>query len=304
MLRGAKRGTPGQNYTMMPRVHKCEAFAALLALMSPLTCHGTTTIFVITPDRIVAGTDQLTRGASPEVKGVFRTDINKIQLINGRFIVACIGLEQSAAYSFPAWVEKIGNKLAPDASVTQFVGLIESEAARTFKLDMSIEQYMRSGALVKGQPFEDTLVEYIVAGYESGVPTVIRTYFQLDWHDKRLVGPERDVQFPDSGNNPNVGIQMNGVDGGIGEFNNVNSYAYKRFRSFSPTILDKLVSGREVTQAEAVSAIRILVSIQAEITPNQVGRGSRVVVLPMRGAVSVSSYPDGPSLHKQRTASH
>jgi len=269
-------------------------------LLSSPPCHGTTAIFVITPDGIVAGTDQLTKGASPEGKAVFRTDINKIQLINGRFIVASIGLEQSNAYSFPEWIKKIGNKLASDASVAQLVGLIESEAIQTFKGDMAIEYYMRSGALVKGQPLEDTLVEYIVAGYESRVPTIIRTYFQLDWHDKRLVGPERDVQFPVSGNNPNVGIQMNGVDGGIGEFTDVNSYAYKRFRSYSPTILDKFVSGRELTQEEAVSVIRVLVSIQAEITPKQVGRGARVVVVPIHGTGSVSSYSDGPSLPKHR----
>jgi hypothetical protein len=144
-------------------------------------------------------------------------------------------------------------------------------------------------------------VEYIVAGYENGVPTIIRTYFNLDWHDKRLVGPVRDVDFPGSGGNPNVGIKMNGVDGGIGEFTNVDSYAYKRFRSYFPTILDKFVSGRELAQEEAITLIRVLISIQAEVTPSQVGRDSRIVVLPMRGAGSVSSYPDVSALPKQTT---
>ena len=183
----------------------------------------------------------------PSGEIIFRKDISKIQLINGKFIVASVGVEQSNAYSFEDWITKVGNKLAPDASVTQFVGLIENEATKTFKDDMAIEKYMRSGALVNSQPLEDTLVEYIVAGYESGVPTIIRTYFNLDWHDKRLVGPVRDVDFPGSGGNPNVGIKMNGVDGGIGEFTNIDSYAYKRFRSYSPTILDKFISGRELT---------------------------------------------------------
>jgi len=157
---------------------------------------------------------------------------------------------------------------------------------------MAIEKYMRSGALVKSQPLEDTLVEYIVAGYESGMPTIIRTYFNLDWHDKRLVGPVRDVDFPASGNNPNFGIKMNGVNCGIQEFAEVNSYAYKRFHSSFPAILAKAASGHELTQEEAVTAIRVLISIQAEVTPSQVGKDSRIVVLPTRGTGSVSSYPD------------
>jgi hypothetical protein len=262
------------------------------ALLAGVICHGTTAIFVLTPTGIVAGTDQQTRGVSPSGEMAFRKDITKIQLINGKFIVASIGIERSNAYSFEEWITNVGNKLAPDASVTQFVGLIENEATKTFKDDMAIEKYMRSGALVKSQPFEDTLVEYIVASYQSGVPVIIRTYFNLDWHDKRLVGPVRDVDFPGSGGNPNVGVKMNGVDGGISEFTNVNSYAYKRFHSHFPAILSKLVSWQELTEKEAITLIRVLISIQAEVTPNQVGRDTRIVVLPMHGTGSVASYPD------------
>lgn len=251
--------------------------------------HGTTAIFVNTPTAIVAGTDRLT--ISPSEKQS-RTDISKIQLINGRFIVASVGIERSNAYNFETWISNVGNKLASDASVTQFVGLIEDEATKTFRDDMAIEKYMRSGALIKGQPFEDTLVEYIVAGYQGSVPTIIRTYFNLDWHDKRLIGPIRDVDFPGSGGNPNSGIKLNGVDGGIGEFTNINSYAYKRFRSYSPAILDRFIGGSELTQDEAITVIRTLVSIQAEITPSEVGNTTRIVVLPMRGTGSVAEYPE------------
>ena len=275
-----------------------EECALSFALFVGVGWHGTTAIFVITPTGIVAGTDQLTKGSSSSGKAVFRKDITKIQLINGKFIVASVGIERSNAYSFEDWITKVGNKLAPDASVTQFVGLIENEATKTFKDDMAIEKYMRSGALVKSQPFEDTLVEYIVAGYESGVPTIIRTYFNLDWHDKRLVGPVRDVDFPSSGGNPNFGIKMNGVNGGIQEFTEINSYAYKRFHSAFPAILAKVANGHDLTQEEAITVIRVLINIQAEVTPSQVGRDCRIVVLPMRGTASVSSYPDISALPK------
>jgi len=112
------------------------------ALFLGIGCHGTTAIFVITPTGIVAGTDELTRGASTSGKATFRKDITKIQLINGKFIVASVGVEQTNAYNFEDWIAKVGNKLAPDASVTQFVGLIENEATKTFKDDMAIEKYM------------------------------------------------------------------------------------------------------------------------------------------------------------------
>src|SRR5437879_3019462 len=219
-----------------------EECALSFALFVGVGWHGTTAIFVITPTGIVAGTDQLTKGSSSSGKAVFRKDITKIQLINGKFIVASVGIERSNAYSFEDWITKVGNKLAPDASVTQFVGLIENEATKTFKDDMAIEKYMRSGALVKSQPFEDTLVEYIVAGYESGVPTIIRTYFNLDWHDKRLVGPVRDVDFPAGGSNPTIGIKMKGVDGGLGELPSIHRYDYKRLLYDSRPILCKFPS--------------------------------------------------------------
>jgi hypothetical protein len=124
------------------------------SLFVGIGCHGTTAIFVITPTGIVAGTDQLTKGVSPSGEATFRKDISKIQLINGKFIVASVGVEQTNAYSFENWITSVGNKLTSDASVTQFVGLIENEATKTFKDDMAIEKYMRSGALIKSQPLE------------------------------------------------------------------------------------------------------------------------------------------------------
>jgi hypothetical protein len=77
----------------------------------------TTAVFVITPKRIVAGTDRLS--ISPAKDGTFtRKGIaNKAALLKGKFIVACIGLEsfkggpspkrQILLYDFPIWIKTI-----------------------------------------------------------------------------------------------------------------------------------------------------------------------------------------------------
>src|ERR1700720_3069411 len=81
-------------------------------------CYGTTAVFVITPQGMVAGADQLTTMVSSGGGILFKTsDIPKIELINERFIVATVGLTEInvqksegpvTAYSFRGWSRGVG----------------------------------------------------------------------------------------------------------------------------------------------------------------------------------------------------
>ena len=90
---------------------------------------GTTGVFVITPKRIVAGTDRLSISLAKNGTFTKKGTATKIALLKGRFIVACIGLEsfrggpspgrQVLLYDFPNWIKTIESQIAPDASTLQ-----------------------------------------------------------------------------------------------------------------------------------------------------------------------------------------
>jgi len=278
-----------------------------LFLLAASTCYGTTSIFVITPDGIVAGTDRLSREirANGPSKST-NTDVEKIELVKGRFIVSTIGINQltdasGIVYSFTDWIRHIENKVTAETSMTEFIGLVEDEATRTFRYKLAIESQMGRGSFVQSNTLQDTLVEFIVAGYEQGIATIFRVHLQLDWQNKRLIGPIKQANFPVAGQNPNVGLQLYGIFCGISEFSDIHSYAYQRFLSYAPGIMGKFTAQREVTNEEATTAIRVLIGIQAEVTPNQVGSSSRIVVLPVRGVPSVTDMLPLPRANSGQT---
>ena len=261
-------------------------------------CYATTAVFMISPQGIVAGTDQLTTEIS--TTGALKSrssDIPKLELVKQRFIVASIGVERMGrdsfvAYSFSDWIKALGDKLGADASVSEFVRLIKDEAARTFRDRLGVERQMQGGTFKKSQAVQCNFVEYIVGGYEAGIPTIVSIYLQLDWYDNRLIGPIEEVQFPTPGFNPNVGFYASGVKGALDDFTNIDSYPYKRFLARRPVILKKIAALNELTALEATDTIRLLISIQAEITPSEVGRSTSIAVVPVKGVGSVTDYPD------------
>src|SRR2546430_17301144 len=105
------------------------AILPLVLFVTFTRCHATTAVFMISPQGIVAGTDQLTTEFS--TMGALKSrssDIPKVELVKQRFIVASIGVERMGrdsfvAYSFSDWIKAIGDKLGADASVSEFVRL-------------------------------------------------------------------------------------------------------------------------------------------------------------------------------------
>lgn len=265
------------------------------------SCYGTTAVFVITPQGIVAGADQLSTIISPGGAIDFTaTDIPKIELINQRFIVASVGMERLevqggvVAYSFGDWIRAIGNKLPENTSLWELVAVIKDEAARTFKSRLDIEGQMRAGRFKKSPMFQVNLVEYIVGGYdEAGVPTIVSVEMQLDWYDRRLIGPIEETHLPPRpGANVKSALYVGGENCASSEFINANSYAYKRFHLYRPATLDKFVARQPLTREDATDTIRVLIEIQSEITPGRVGGATRIVWLPVKGAGSAADYAE------------
>jgi hypothetical protein len=289
----------GTTVGTVERALKRKSFILALVMFALFgSCYGTTAIFVVTPDGIAGGTDQLTTEIST-ADGAAKskaTNIPKVELIHKRFVVATVSFVRTpadgSAYSFSDWIKAVGDKLTADASVTQFVRLIEDEATRTFKDKLQVEAAMQDGRLKKSQPFEEKFVEYIVGGYEAGKPAIVSIELRLDWHHNLLIGPLEENLSP----LPGVTFHLiaHGEDCAFSEVNNVNSYSYKKFHLYRPATLAKIVAWRELTKDEAIDAIRVLIKIQAEITPSKVGKSTRIVWLPVRGLGSADDYAEIP----------
>jgi len=257
-------------------------------------------VFVINPKRIVAGTDRMANEPAPTGTLVNVGTTNKIVLLKGRFIVACIGLEamrmgpsptqQTVAYSFPNWIHGIEAQVDLDTSVPVLAAIVERESAKTFTEAVPIERMMRTGELKHIEAIDKFLVQFVVAGFDHGVVALIEVNYELDWQNNRLVGPQSRVHLPHDG--ITTALYFNGRYGAIQSDNlaNPDSYAHKRMNILAPTALSKLLASKPTSQIEAVRAVRALITVEGEVEPTEVGSGATVVVLPVIGNGSVVEY--------------
>jgi hypothetical protein len=286
---------------------KYEFYFSLIALFLGCRCSATTVIFVYTPTTIVAGADGL--GIDSVTGGARHAEI-KIVLIKNRFIVASIGVESSTdtrsgrkTFEFSQWVHGIEAQVGLDTSVYDLMGIVEKESSRTFGVEgLNVEKAMESGAIKHGIALDRNFARYVVAGFDNRIPTIIQTYYELDWDKNRLIGPTRKVQVPELGKN--FGFTYYGNICAISEVRNPDSYAHKRILTIAPTAFKEWNAGRQLVPDNAVQMIRAWIDIETEVEPVFVGLGSRIVVLPLGADGSVTDYPDSIALTKSKTPKH
>lgn len=287
---------------------KRKNYVLPLLILLCTRCFCTSAAFLFAPRQIVAGTDRLTSDLSSTGKLTNRETATKIVLLRGRFIVACIGLERIKAdqgviaYDFPRWIRNIESQITSDTSILQLVGVIEKESSRTLTDTVPIEKMMRSGAIKHSESTDRLLVQFLVAGFDNRIPTLIQVYYEFDWQGNRLIGPTRKIEFPLDGSY--IGLFTAGKTAALQNITDPNSYAYKRMRILAPTAFPKMLAMREVLPKEGVRAIRVLMDIEAEVEPAYVGNGSTVIFLPISGNGSVTEYQSSAILPKTNPANH
>ena len=277
---------------------KLKNACLLLILLVCARGSCTTVVFLLGPNRITGGADRLVNSFvfDTGTTGASRNG-TKITLLRGRFIVACVGFERfisttdgTVPYDFPEWTKGVESQINPDTSVPDLASIVERESSRTFSESVPIEKMMQTGAIKYSKSIDKYLVQFLIAGYDNRVPTLIQIYYELDWKGNHLIGPERKIEFPIDG--ANLGIYSVGINCGIDgdELINPNSYSYKRLSLLAPSAFKKMLALQETLPEEAVTASRGLLSIEAEIEPQVVGGGSIIVVLPFSGGGSVTEY--------------
>jgi hypothetical protein len=225
---------------------------------------------------------------------------DKIALLKGRFIVACIGLEamrmgpsptqQIVTYNFPTWIRGMESQISPNSSVAMLTDIIERESAKTFSTTVPIEHMMKAGTLKHIKSLDKYLVQFEVAGFDHGVVSVIEISYELDWKNGVLIGPRPHVNLPHDG--IDIGLYSCGQYSSIGtdKLTNSNSYARKRMNILAPSAFKKVLASVQTSESEAVLVVRALITIESEVEPTKVGSGSTVVVVPVNGDGTVTEY--------------
>jgi hypothetical protein len=157
---------------------------------------------------------------------------------------------------------------------------------------LNIDKQMESGAPKHTASLDDqnSFVRYVVAGFENRIPTIIQTYYKLDWDKNRLIGPKREVQVPEW--DKTFGFTYYGNICACSGVGRPESYAHKRILVLAPTAFKEWSTGQQLPPNHAVQLIRAWIDIETEVEPALVGLGSRIVVLPVDADGSVTDYPD------------
>jgi hypothetical protein len=274
-------------------------------------CFATTAAIIFSPKRIVAGIDRMANDLGTTGGLVNAGTVRKITLLRGRFIVACIGLErmragpldkQTIVFDFQDWIAEIEPQIGPNTSVPTLASIVERESAKTFTETVPIEDWMKNGTLKHADAINKFLVQFVVAGFDGKVATLIEVVYELDWQNNRLIGPKKNILLPKDG--IDVVLYLNGEQSAISSdrLYDPNSYAHYRMSILAPIAFDKLLASKPTNQIEAISAVRALIAIEGEVDPTEVGSGSTIIVLPLIGNGSIMEY-QGPltrsSMHAQ-----
>lgn len=278
----------------------CKSYVLPIMLLLCASGFCTTAVFVITPERIVAGIDRMANEPAANGTLVNVGTRRKIALLKGRFIVVCVGLEamrggpsptqQVVLYSFPNWVREIESQIKPNTSVATLAAVVERESSRTFRDFVPIESMMRTGALKHIKAMDKFLVQFVVAGFDNRVITLIEVNYELDWQNNLLIGPKPIVHLPYDG--ITTALYLCGQYGAIetDKLRDRNSYAHKRMDALAPIAFNKILGSVPTSQTEAVYAVRALITIEGEVDPSEIGSGSTVVILPVIANGTVTEY--------------
>jgi hypothetical protein len=133
------------------------------------------------------------------------------------------------------------------------------------------------------------VVRYLVAGYQAGMPRFEEVLFYADWNQKGLIGPIRLMAYPGPNNVGNLHVYQFGFREVIADMTNRESYAYKQAMARLPrTFGDLLLHRRGISLDEAASFAGILVQIEEDTNPSDVGGAIQTVkILPDRRAREV-----------------
>ncbi len=226
----------------------------------------------------------------------------KIALLKNRLVVADLYYESAKApggavvYDFPTWVRQIDDSTDADISLSGLVEVIKKQMPSTFSW---ASEAIKNGKMKKGQDWgvDQYLVQYVIAGYENGVPLVYSLTLMPDWGAKTVNGPFEVLLKKGGPKNKAFDFGWRGRGTGLSLINTANSGPQREFNDSIRADLDLTPSGHCLNSEHLSNVARAMLAIETEYDPHAVGFPLTVISLPKNGDGTVTTYEsNSPSL--------
>ncbi len=272
-----------------------KRYLAIIVAVVVVAANGaraTTVVYVTSPCGMAVGADGKIVPGGTAVK---------IALLKNRLVVADLYYESAKApggavvYDFPTWVRQIDDSTDANISLSGLVEVIKKQMASSFSW---ASEAIKNGKMKKGQDWgvDQYLVQYVIAGYENGVPLVYSLTLMPDWNAKTVNGPF-EVVLKKGAPNTAFNFGWRGRGTGLNLINTANSGPQQEFNDSTRADLDLTHSGHCVTPEHLSNLARAMLAIETRYDPHYVGFPLTVIALPKNGDGTVTTYEsNSPSL--------
>lgn len=267
-------------------ISKLSAFIFVLLFLQQLPLNATTIVVVVSGNGVVVSSDSLTTSHDLKDLSAGREKFqDKFVVLHNRIVVGSVGLayidNPAFKFDFLTWMHSLETKLPDNVSVDDVERVIEKESPTAFGTFYS--DNLRNNAVERKSPDFDCedVAEFVIAGYQQGVPTVYKVKFDIDWNTQSFVGPTKIAVYAQSANAATYEIRTFGVGQAITDILNRNSYAHQQALRCSRKAMTKIDGKIPPSLDETAALSRVLVQVEENTNPDSVGGAIRTVeILP------------------------
>lgn len=220
----------------------------------------------------------------------------KIALLKQRLVVADLYYERATSsgaivYDFPTWVQQLDNSTDPNIALSELVEVIKKQMPSTFSF---ASEAIKNGTLTKEKAqvwgAGEYLVQYVIAGYENGVPLVYSLTLMPDWDAKTVNGPSQVVLKKVEPKTGSFEWGWRGRGTGLNLIGTANTEPQREFNGLIKAELDLYHSGHCLTPEHLANVAKAMLVIETEDDPLYVGYPLTVIALPKNGDGTVTTY--------------
>ena len=268
------------NYPYQLMRKRYLAIIVAVVVVATNGARATTVVYVTSSCGMAVGADGKIGPAGTAVK---------IALLKQRLVVADLYYERATSggavvYDFPTWVKQIDNSTDADISVSGLAQVIKTQMTSTFRF---ASEAIKDGTLTKEKAAtwgaETYLVQYVVAGYEHGVPLVYSLTLMPDWDAKTVNGPFEVVLKKVEPKNTALDFGWRGRGTGLNLINTANTEPERKLNALIKAELDLTHSGHCLASEHLSNVARAMLVIETEYDPHYVGFPLTVIALSKNG---------------------
>jgi hypothetical protein len=269
-------------------IKKLNAVATLVSVLCPTFMSGTTVVVFVTEKGVVLSTDSKTTLRDANYSATGEIEQAKFVIIQNRVVVAAVGVSDITTdfghYNFLAWMKSPQLQIPDRVSIDDLSGIIEKESALAFS-KLRVADFVKTGTLKNKSPADpcEMFAQFVIVGYQDGVPRIYKVYFYIDWNTLTFTGPIKTLLYPDS-EVSNYRVIRFGTQQAIADLFNAESYAYKQAVAVCPETMATIKDGKYPSLDETICLSRLLIQVEKETNPSDVGGSIRTVKILPAGA--------------------